>query len=678
MKTRFYILIILSCCVLASHSQTPYFNKLYHINSDSSDNERATCCIETNRGYLVAGYSYAEHGYPCRDKLILFETDRSGSIIWGKQHIIDTNYAFPAIFSILPGEDSTYDCFIAQCDTPNYIYRPMLVRFNRSGEIVLSKVMYDPSLTDPDSYIPGLAVRTNDEGSLLCCGSGGKIVTLFKFNKELEMEWKHTVGQSNHYNIIGNIIQLPDSSYIVGMAFMFQWDGDARVLHLTKYGETDWIASIDGPFWDAYCYVIRDYDSSYLAVSSYTTTMTHYGDIESGKFQVSRISRDGHKLWSKQIGPVTYDPAISSLIRLPDSSYVFSGPSDSWSKGYMFRINGKGDSLLYRNLAYCDPTASYQYLMHSVLTSDQGLLFTGNLMIQQALYESPERSWLVKTDYYGCESFGCDSTNVYILDQTTERSVCKGDSTWFAVAAWGADAGYQWQVSTPGGWYDIQDDSIYSGTQTDTLFLHNSALLTGDMTYRCLVSNPFWRQYSTGMQLSYHETPSFNLQPVSLSVPEGDSAAFVVQASGIEAPLFQWYFNNTGIEGADSNVFVISNVHMADSGYYCCKAYNSCGEVFSDSVRLSVRSNGIGDFPAHNGLRIYPNPAGTAIFIETTPSANGDAGKVSILNTSGEILSEQKTTGKITPMDVSRLSPGLYFVRLNNEKTVEVRKFVKI
>ena len=71
-------------------------------------------------------------------------------------------------------------------------------------------------------------------------------------------------------------------------------------------------------------------------------------------------------------------------------------------------------------------------------------------------------------------------------------------------------------------------------------------------------------------------------------------------------------------------------------------------------------------------LSIYPNPTLTTITIETPTK-----GSLSINNCSGQQLITRPITESRTQIDISNLPSGVYFVRVTNDKTVEVRKFVK-
>ena len=72
---------------------------------------------------------------------------------------------------------------------------------------------------------------------------------------------------------------------------------------------------------------------------------------------------------------------------------------------------------------------------------------------------------------------------------------------------------------------------------------------------------------------------------------------------------------------------------------------------------------------------IYPNPANGFIII--AQSENSPQSHLTILNLSGQEILHQTFTKAATNIDISALPQGVYFVRLHNEKMVEVNKMVK-
>jgi len=94
-----------------------------------------------------------------------------------------------------------------------------------------------------------------------------------------------------------------------------------------------------------------------------------------------------------------------------------------------------------------------------------------------------------------------------------------------------------------------------------------------------------------------------------------------------------------------------------------------------DDIKLIIHTEGIQDIGSRNEINIYPNPATDKITIET--SEVSIKGTLKIMNIEGQpLLMRQSTTVK-TQLDISNLPNGIYFVRLTNERTVTMVKFIK-
>ncbi|MFC2114615.1 immunoglobulin domain-containing protein, partial [Bacteroidota bacterium] len=75
-------------------------------------------------------------------------------------------------------------------------------------------------------------------------------------------------------------------------------------------------------------------------------------------------------------------------------------------------------------------------------------------------------------------------------------------------------------------------------------------------------------------------------QPVSVDACEGTSVSFTTSMS-ISAD-FQWRKNGQNINNATSSTLVLSNITLADTGYYSCAISNSHGTVYTDNALLST------------------------------------------------------------------------------------------
>lgn len=89
-------------------------------------------------------------------------------------------------------------------------------------------------------------------------------------------------------------------------------------------------------------------------------------------------------------------------------------------------------------------------------------------------------------------------------------------------------------------------------------------------------------------------------------------------------------------------------------------------------------SSGIGSEPALNGVNIYPNPATDKINLTLKSSVTAGF-SISILNLAGaEVIAKAFQAGKESlVIDISDLSPGLYFLRIASGQALQTLRFIR-
>jgi hypothetical protein len=84
------------------------------------------------------------------------------------------------------------------------------------------------------------------------------------------------------------------------------------------------------------------------------------------------------------------------------------------------------------------------------------------------------------------------------------------------------------------------------------------------------------------------QPPVITSQPAALTVREGGTATFAMNASGAAPLQFQWMRNGAAILGATSGSYVITNIQMSDAGPYAVTVSNAGGSVTSATAALTV------------------------------------------------------------------------------------------
>lgn len=168
-----------------------------------------------------------------------------------------------------------------------------------------------------------------------------------------------------------------------------------------------------------------------------------------------------------------------------------------------------------------------------------------------------------------------------VVEAPLALTVETGGNAWFHVAASGTrPMVYQWQrngVNISGATYE---------------WLAIGAASAGDAgTYTVVIRNAAGSVTSAGAVLTVQApvAPTIALDPQPLSVAEGETATFSVQATGSAPLAWQWLRNGVAITGATAASYTTPATTVADSGArFSVRVSNTAGSVTSASATLTV------------------------------------------------------------------------------------------
>ncbi len=139
-------------------------------------------------------------------------------------------------------------------------------------------------------------------------------------------------------------------------------------------------------------------------------------------------------------------------------------------------------------------------------------------------------------------------------------------------------------------------------------------------------------------------------------------------------------------EASITDLTIVGNYSLSE-----CDIQNICAYLENPNGTVEIHGNANGcnsqlqvqqtcltsikDDKTQNAIFILPNPSNDKVTV-ITPGIN-EIIRIEIFNTNGKKVSERQLTETETQIDISALPRGVYFVRLQNEKMVEVGKMVK-
>ncbi len=133
---------------------------------------------------------------------------------------------------------------------------------------------------------------------------------------------------------------------------------------------------------------------------------------------------------------------------------------------------------------------------------------------------------------------------------------------------------------------------------------------------------------------------------------------------------YEWYLNGNLIPGQNERILKpfedgVYRVSYESPGSSCVNRVSAGFEFFITSVIDNKRNSDI---------LVYPNPADEILYLSSTGTS---ILKFRIVNISGIVVRDGKTSGSISEIDVSELSRGIYVVKIIDNKNIKHIKFYK-
>lgn len=215
--------------------------------------------------------------------------------------------------------------------------------------------------------------------------------------------------------------------------------------------------------------------------------------------------------------------------------------------------------------------------------------------------------------------------------QPISVTVVAPNTATFSVAVTGMPSPtLQWQLSTDAGgsFADIAGATASSYT--------TAATVTGDSgnRYRVIATNTAGATTSNAATLTVNPAPvapAFTIQPLNVTITEGQNAQFTVAVSGTPTPTLQWQLstdsggNWSNITGATGTVFNVLNAALANNGrQFRVVASNSAGTAISSAVTLTVIAASVNK-AWQTAVLIETGDAGEAQLPQVAVNSQGDA-----------------------------------------------------
>lgn len=360
-------------------------------------------------------------------------------------------------------------------------------------------------------------------------------------------------------------------------------------------------------------------------------------------------------------------------------------------------INVGSDALF--TLTASSPTSSYKWQLDSgtgFIDISNGGQYAGtsndSLTIKSVKYSQNNYKFCCIVSEDGCS----DTSNIVsmivnctlaITSQPSNQTGNVGSKVLFVSSSSSASANYQWLTDNGSGFVKLTNGGQYSGVTNDTLTISSITYSQNNYRYKCIAEDGGCLDSSNTALLKVNCVSNITTQPINQTANVGAKVLFTAVSSSSSAT-YQWQENSgTGFSnlsnsgqysGVTNDTLTITNLTFSQNNYsYRCKVED---QGCSDSTKialLTVKTIGINKV-LNSGIKIYPNPANSKIFIELTNGALTYK-KLEIFNGNGQkCLSIPVDIGsQPIEVNVEKLNKGLYLVKLMNDEGYIFTKMIK-
>jgi sugar lactone lactonase YvrE len=164
----------------------------------------------------------------------------------------------------------------------------------------------------------------------------------------------------------------------------------------------------------------------------------------------------------------------------------------------------------------------------------------------------------------------------WIVEQPVGQSAAPGQPASFTTVAVGT--GFQWQFN----------GNNISGATSSTYTIASVAA-TNFGNYACVITGTNGTVTTSPAMLTVTGPPAIVGQPGSMTVSQGQIAAFGATATGTTPFSWQWQFNSAPISGATGTSYTIPSAQPTNAGSYSVIVTNAWGGVTSAVATLTVR-----------------------------------------------------------------------------------------
>ena len=241
--------------------------------------------------------------------------------------------------------------------------------------------------------------------------------------------------------------------------------------------------------------------------------------------------------------------------------------------------------------------------------------------------------------------------------------------------------GFEWKATTGGTYTQI------AGAGTGDSFTANLTGLTASTSYTYKAFITFDGTTVEGNEMTFttlpDDTPEPCEAPTGLHTTDIQNESIAI-AWDAAANVNSWNVRYRLTNGSWNSGTATTNSHtitgLTGDKDYEIQVQANCGDgnISNWSASITAHTTNVGiDNWLESSVTLFPNPAKEVVNVQCTMYNVQMSGELHVFDVYGKLVQIVPVTSEITPINVSGLADGMYFVRVTTEKGAVTKTFVK-
>ena len=519
------------------------------------------------------------------------------------------------------------------------------------------------------------------------------------FAQYIQFKWQNCFNNPLYDNA-SDIVATGDGYLLVGSSLISPpippdvYDNDIWLIKIGLDGEFIWQKMLGGSNSDEPVQIVPSSDGNYFIIAVSTS---YDGDIASNPYPTSsnfwivKIDGEGNIIWERITGGNGGDISYRGTPTL-DGGILAIGWTTS-SDGDISQYFGsydlwlvKLDSLGGKVWDFTAGTAGAEFGQAVIETSDKGALAGGaTLMIGGGNIEC-----IPHAETADAILFKLDSTG------NVQWQHCYGGSDYEGIIALlEVEDGYIFGAYATSNDGDVAGSGYHEGYNHLGDNTHDIWMVKVDFNGNIIWSKCFGGsreeyvhkifQTSDGNLVAFGTTNSFDGDVVGNHSIPGHHDIWMFKVSSSGNLIWQRSIGGIGdelinpgvIQVSDADYAVVSSIEGGSNDDITCGNYPeinwgiwACGITDTTFV-------GLPDYDKiSENIGLYPNPATDYLFVDIPKEFSLQHAVLQVVDANGKIVMEQKTLSYTLQLNVGQHKPGLYLLKLTNEKVFATKRFI--